>query len=102
MFQGARAIVTRALVLQAGRQASTSSGNSRRMVYPYTWTAKISQFPYKFHYDNIWFFRYFILGYLASVYVYWRIQRLACSPASYKAWMARREKEAAEHAEHHH
>ncbi|OQR80077.1 hypothetical protein BIW11_05307 [Tropilaelaps mercedesae] len=102
MFQGVRAVTTRFLALQTRRQmsSSASTGQSRRMVYPYTFTAKFVQFPHKFHYDNIWLFKYFVPSYLITMYIFWKIQRLSYSPENVKLWEERRAKEFARHDEH--
>lgn len=44
-----------------------SSQPSRPMKYPYTLSAKIAQFPLKFHMQNSWIWRYYPLGVLFSL-----------------------------------
>ena len=50
-------------------------GPSRPMKYPYTFSAKIAQFPYKFYWNNNWMFRYYPYGVLAALPVFVYISR---------------------------
>jgi hypothetical protein len=36
--------------------------SGRPMKYPYTFAAKIAQFPWKFHINNNWMFRYYLIA----------------------------------------
>lgn len=38
----------------------------RPMKYPYTYTAKIARFPYKFYFQNSWLFRYWCYSLVAT------------------------------------
>ncbi|CAB0005523.1 unnamed protein product [Nesidiocoris tenuis] len=51
----------------------------RQMLYPYTFTAKIAQFPYRFHWEKSWYFKYFLLGSLSN------------TPANVEEWRKHRE-----------
>lgn len=53
-----------------------NSPPARPMKYPYTFSAKIAQFPFKFYVQNQWFFKYFIFGVAASIPVFYKIQTL--------------------------
>lgn len=48
----------------------------RPMKYPYTYTAKIAQFPLKFHWNNAWTFRYYVIALAMSLPVFYKIQKL--------------------------
>jgi hypothetical protein len=47
----------------------------RPMKFPYTWSAKIAQFPLRFLINNNPLWKYYFLGVLASVPVFWKIDR---------------------------
>lgn len=49
---------------------------SRPMKFPYTFTAKIAQFPYAFHIKNNWLYRYYCYGFLVSLPVFYKIHKL--------------------------
>ncbi|XP_018580283.1 uncharacterized protein LOC108917946 [Anoplophora glabripennis] len=68
-------------------------GPSRPMKYPYTFSAKIAQFPYKFYFQNNTIFRYYCYGVIAAVPVFVYISRLSNSPANKKKWAEIRRKE---------
>jgi len=72
----------------------------RTMKYPYTLTAQIKQFPYKWMFKNQWIFRYWIYGCVVSLPVFWKISKMANSPENKKKWADSRAKEAAEAAHH--
>lgn len=38
----------------------------RPMKYPYTYSAKIARFPYKFYFNNSWYFRYWCYSLVAT------------------------------------
>ncbi|KAL0121193.1 hypothetical protein PUN28_008697 [Cardiocondyla obscurior] len=64
-----------------------SSGEPvRHMKYPYTFAAKIAQFPYKYYYKHSWFFRYYLVGVLASVPLFYKLQKLSYSPENVAKW----------------
>ncbi|XP_031833628.1 reduction of Rh1 [Nomia melanderi] len=60
----------------------------RRMIYPYTLSAKIAQFPYKLYltHKNTWLFRFFPLGILMTLPIFYKIQKLSYSPENVKKW----------------
>lgn len=45
------------------------------MKYPYTYTAKIAQFPYKFYLKNSWLARYWLIGMAASLPLWYKIHK---------------------------
>lgn len=69
----------------------------RPMKYPYTFSAKIAQFPYKFYFNNNWIARWYIVGVLLTIPVFKSISNLANSPENVAKWAEIRRKEAAEH-----
>lgn len=48
----------------------------RPMKFPYTLSAKIAQFPYKFYFKNNWVFRYYIFALAVSLPVFMKISNL--------------------------
>uniref|UniRef100_A0A023G6D9 Uncharacterized protein n=1 Tax=Amblyomma triste TaxID=251400 RepID=A0A023G6D9_AMBTT len=87
----------------ASSAVKAGSATSRRMKYPYTFTAKVAQFPYKFHFQNFWLVRYYLCGGLV-IYVFFivlPIQRAVNSPAAVAAHKERMRKQAEEHQHHH-
>ncbi|BES88853.1 Hypothetical protein NTJ_01660 [Nesidiocoris tenuis] len=63
----------------------------RQMLYPYTFTAKIAQFPYRFHWEKSWYFKYFLLGSLVSWPLFVIIGRKSNTPANVEEWRKHRE-----------
>lgn len=41
-----------------GKMADSGKPVGRPMKYPYTYTAKLAQFPYKYYFKHSWYFRY--------------------------------------------
>lgn len=76
--------------------------NPRQMKFPYTFSAKIAQFPIKYHIDNNWLWKYTIIGVVVSLPIFYKIHRMANSPANVEKWRLIKEKEAAEAEGHHH
>lgn len=48
----------------------------RPMKYPYTFTAKIVQFPWKFYFQNQWVFRYWAFAFVVSLPLFNAIRKL--------------------------
>lgn len=49
---------------------------ARPMKYPYTFTAKIAQFPLKFHVQNNWIWKYYLIALGVSIPIFYKIDRL--------------------------
>lgn len=47
----------------------------RPMKYPYTYSAKIAQFPYKFYFQNSWLARYWVFGMVAVFPLFYKIHK---------------------------
>lgn len=47
----------------------------RPMKYPYTYSAKIAQFPYKFYWTNSWLARYWVYGVIVSLPLFYKIHK---------------------------
>lgn len=48
----------------------------RPMKFPYTFSAKIAQFPYKFYIQKQWIWRYYLIGVAVSVPVFYKISSM--------------------------
>ncbi|XP_018326118.1 uncharacterized protein LOC108737651 [Agrilus planipennis] len=68
----------------------------RPMKFPYTFSAKIAQFPYKFYYDNNWMAKYYCYAVILCLPVFYKLERVSKSPASRKHWAEIQAKEAHE------
>ncbi|XP_046997453.1 uncharacterized protein LOC124612969 [Schistocerca americana] len=71
--------------------------SDRRMKFPYTFSAKIAQFPLRFYLKNQWVWRYYFISLVACSPVFIAISRLANSPANKAKWAEMKRKELAEH-----
>lgn len=60
---------------------ATSTG--RRMKYPYTYTAKMAQFPYKFYFANSWLYKYWVVGLVCSLPIFYKIH----TAGTYYIWL---------------
>ncbi|XP_055907733.1 uncharacterized protein LOC129942714 [Eupeodes corollae] len=69
----------------------------RPMKFPYTFSAKIAQFPFKFYVQNQWVWKYYLIGLAVSFPVFYKIHKLANSPENVAAHAAAKKKEAEAH-----
>lgn len=69
----------------------------RPMKYPYTFSAKIAQFPLKHYIQKQWIWRYYFIAFGLCIPVFYKISKLANSPENKKKWAESQAKEAAEH-----
>ncbi|XP_019873045.1 uncharacterized protein LOC109601267 [Aethina tumida] len=74
------------------RKGFTLYGN-RPMKFPYTFTAKMVQFPYQFHYNTNWYFKYYSWAVIASLPVFFYLERLSKAPENVKKWEEIKRKE---------
>ncbi|KYB25533.1 hypothetical protein TcasGA2_TC034306 [Tribolium castaneum] len=65
----------------------------RPMKYPYTFTAKMVQFPFRYLYTNNRFIRYYPHAVVLSMPVFYYFHRLANSPENKQKWAEIRRKE---------
>ncbi|KAB0795437.1 hypothetical protein PPYR_12276 [Photinus pyralis] len=77
-----------------------TSPSSRAMKYPYTFSAKIAQFPIMHYYKNSWVYRYYCYSLVVSIPIFWKLQCMSNSPGNVQKWeelkaKARAEDEAA-------
>ncbi|XP_011630085.1 uncharacterized protein LOC105422424 [Pogonomyrmex barbatus] len=64
----------------------SQNASFRPMKYPYTLTAKLAQFPYKYYWNHSWMFKYTIIGALIAVPIFYKIQKLSYSPENVQKW----------------
>lgn len=55
---------------------SVAKPAGRPMKFPYTFSAKLAQFPYKFYIQKQWIWRYYLVGVLISAPVFYKIGKL--------------------------
>ncbi|BET01741.1 Hypothetical protein NTJ_14557 [Nesidiocoris tenuis] len=67
-------------------EAPAPAATGRPMRYPYTLTAKLAQFPFKYHYNNVWLFKYWLFGIAVSLPLFVKIGRASFAPANVKTW----------------
>jgi len=70
---------------------------SRPMKFPYTFSAKIAQFPWKHYFSNQWIWKYYAVSVLLCIPVFKKISNLANSPENVAKWAEIRRREASEH-----
>nr|ALJ10896.1 hypothetical protein [Dolomedes sulfureus] len=58
----------------------------KHMKYPYTYTAKLARFPYKWHWDNFWLPRFLALGMVVSFPFFLFVHRKVNTPANKAVW----------------
>ncbi|KAK3857735.1 hypothetical protein Pcinc_036027, partial [Petrolisthes cinctipes] len=64
--------------------------SGRAMKYPYTFTAKLAAFPYQMYIKHVWLFRYYALGVLVSAPIFYKFQKMSCSPENVAKFEAKR------------
>ncbi|XP_028037435.1 uncharacterized protein LOC114248405 [Bombyx mandarina] len=74
-----------------------SDAPGRPMKFPYTFSAKVAQFPYKFYLQNLWLWRYWAAAIVISSPLFYKIHKMSNSPENVSKWAEIRRKEAAEH-----
>jgi hypothetical protein len=76
---------------------SESGPPSRPMKYPYTFSAKIAQFPLKYYIKNQWIWKYYSMAVLVCLPVFYSIGKLSKSPENKAKWAEMRKRQATEH-----
>ncbi|KAI4495861.1 hypothetical protein M0802_008267 [Mischocyttarus mexicanus] len=69
----------------------------RPMVFPYTMSAQIAQFPFKHYYKHSWLFRYWFIAIAVCSPLFWKLQKLSYSEENVKIWDEKRKKEFSGH-----
>ncbi|VVC42173.1 Hypothetical protein CINCED_3A017605 [Cinara cedri] len=72
---------------------------SRQMIFPYTFTAKIVQFPFKMHLKHHWMFPWFMGAGILCLPVFYKLQQLANSESNVIAWAEKRRLEEKQYKE---
>jgi len=76
---------------------SITGRTPRTMVFPYTMTARLAQFPFKWYWKNEWLMRYYAYAIVICIPVFFWIQKKSYAPANVALWKEKARKEA-EHA----
>lgn len=63
------------------------------MVYPYTYAAKLAQFPYKHYWNNVWVFKYYCIAFVVCMPLFYKIQKMSFAPENVKKWQEIRRKQ---------
>lgn len=88
------------LASKAGEGAVKAQGSpGRPMKFPYTFSAKVAHFPWKFYVKNNWIWRYYVYAFVVCIPMFSYFTGMANTPGNVKKW---KELQKAEHAEHHH
>uniref|UniRef100_A0A182X6E2 Uncharacterized protein n=1 Tax=Anopheles quadriannulatus TaxID=34691 RepID=A0A182X6E2_ANOQN len=66
---------------------------SRTVKYPYTYTQKIVQFPYKHYYKNQWIWRFYFISLGLSLPLFYKLHSLANVPANKEKWAESKRKQ---------
>ncbi|CAG7827703.1 unnamed protein product [Allacma fusca] len=67
--------------------------STRVMKFPYTTTAQIGLFPYRFYWKNQWLTRYWIYGIIITFPIINAIDKLSNTPENKKKWKEIRAKQ---------
>ncbi|XP_053674210.1 uncharacterized protein LOC128724511 [Anopheles nili] len=67
------------------------------MKYPYTFTAKLVQFPIQHYFKHQWIWRFYFIAFGLSVPLFYKLQKLANMPANQEKWAESKRKQLAEH-----
>lgn len=67
------------------------------MEFPYTYSAKLSQFPYKFYFRQSFMVRYFCYSFILMTPLIYSIHKMANSPENTAFWREKRK-----HDDEHH
>lgn len=71
------------------------------MIFPYTVSAKVSQFPWAHHWHEAWVVRYLVGAMVFITFpLYWKIDQKLTSKENKALWREKRKKDA-EHHRHH-
>lgn len=71
------------------------------MAYPYTMSAKLSQFPWRFLWHRSWTSRYFAYAVVFLVWpAYWQIDKVLTGPENKALWREKRKHDAEHHRKH--
>lgn len=58
------------------KQSGRKMGPPRPMKYPYTFTAKCMQFPYRYYIEKNWIFKYYFMSIILCVPIFYKLERL--------------------------
>ncbi|XP_050076036.1 uncharacterized protein LOC126563434 [Anopheles maculipalpis] len=76
---------------------SEPPGVGRRVKFPYTYTAKIVQFPYQHYVKNQWIWRFYFIAFGLSLPLFYKLHSLANMPANKEKWAESKRKQMEDH-----
>ena len=62
-------------------EATMADTPGRPMKFPYTFAAKVAQFPYKMYFTQQWIWKYYAISLVISAPLFYKIQKLGKSNA---------------------
>lgn len=71
---------------------TSESKMAAEMRYPYTMSAKVMRFPWKYHWTNARFLRYLTYAIIVTSPLFLKIHKFANQPANWEKWNAIRAK----------
>lgn len=78
----------------------TAGNNPKQMKFPYTFSAKIAQFPYRHYIKNQWIWKYYFIAFVCCIPIFYKISQLSNSPDNVQKWNELKEKRKQEELEH--
>ncbi|XP_075221803.1 uncharacterized protein LOC142324750 [Lycorma delicatula] len=72
----------------------------RPMIYPYTHSAVLAQFPYKHYFEKGWVLKYYLIAVALTVPLYYKISKGVNSPENKLKWKKIREEWYGPHGHH--
>lgn len=70
------AFVSKAFTALEKASGKKVGGPPRPMKFPYTFSAKIAQFPWRFYIDNSRVYRYYLISIVLCLPIFYKIERL--------------------------
>ena len=71
-------------------KSSTASSGGTPMVFPYTITAQIAQYPWIYEFKRSWMFRYVVYSIILTQPLWWYLQKKTNNPEFVAAWEAKK------------
>ncbi|KAI5706277.1 hypothetical protein M8J75_006562 [Diaphorina citri] len=80
-------------VNKSENMADAAKSSGRPMEYPYTYSAKLARFPYKFYLTKQWIWKTMPFALLIVAPLYYKLSKLSNSPENVAKWKEIRRKE---------
>lgn len=66
-----------------------AGGPPRPMKFPYTFTAKVMQFPWRFYIEKNWIYKYYVISIVLCIPIFWRLERLCECPFGFSWFISK-------------